>query len=112
MSADSVDEQAFKALLQRVEELEEKVDELESGSNSKSKSRNVSGAGPRDQAVLDQLDVGEVVTVGNLRQLYQMHTDIRTKSTLKNRVRTITNRPEFEFVSPGKWRYIGGDDDE
>lgn len=109
MSQEEISPELVHALQQRVNELEKRVERLENGSSS---GGSRSGVGPRDQSVLNQLEDGDVVTVSGLKQLYQTHTDIRTKRTLKNRVKAITNRPEFTLLTPGKWEYTTGDDDE
>lgn len=96
-------------LRERVDEQDERIADLEaqierdsSGSPSSSRSSG------RDQAVIDQLDAGEVVTVSRLKDLYRTHTDIRTDRTLKNRVPSLLKRPDFEEVAFKKWRYTGG----
>lgn len=116
MSSDSIDADLIESLRQRIDELEERVDELEDEkndpTNTTSGGSGVGGADSRDQAVLDQLNEGDIVSVAGLKKLYQTHTDIRTKNTLKNRVKALTNRPEFDIVAPGKWQFVGGEPDE
>lgn len=110
-----VDPSYVEALHKKITALEERVDELESQldeSQSPTTSDSVGVVDSRDQAVLDHLGEGDVVGVSGLQKVYRAHTDIRNKRTLKNRVQTLTNRPEFEWLAPGKWRYTGGDDDE
>jgi uncharacterized protein Yka (UPF0111/DUF47 family) len=114
MSSQEIDPELVTTLLKRVNELEERVDDLEQ-TVSKPKNQSTgsrSGTDGRDQAVLDQLEDGDVVNVRKLKQLYRTNTDIRAKRTLKNRVKSVTNRPEFEYLAPGKWQYVGGDDSE
>jgi hypothetical protein len=107
-------------LRERVDEQDERIANLEAqiergGSSSGSRSRFESGSDGRDQAVIDQLDAGEVVTVSRLKDLYRTHTDIRTDRTLKNRVPSLLKRPDFEEVAFKKWQYLGsagGEDNE
>lgn len=94
----------------RIDEQDDRIDELERQVESGAGGVASTGGG-RDQAVLDGLDAGEIVTVSGLKQRYRRHTDIRADRTLKSRVRSLTNRPEFEQVAHGTWRYTGGDVD-
>ncbi|MDL5361370.1 hypothetical protein [Halalkalicoccus sp. NIPERK01] len=115
MSVDQPDPQLIEALRKqvaalrdRVDEQDERIAELEEQIDNGGSS---SGVGGRDQAVMDQLEVGDVVTSARLMELYRNHTDVRNKKTLKKRVKSIKKRPEFEAIGYGKWRYGGGDSD-
>lgn len=110
MSQEEISPEEVAALRRRIEDIEDRVEELESGSSSSVGSSG--GPGHRDQAVIDQLESGDIVTVSGLKKLYRTNTDIRSERTLKNRVKSLTNRPEFDWTAPGKWRYNEGDSDE
>lgn len=99
----------INTLAGRVDDLESQLEEGESSTSSTS-----SGVEHRDQAVLDQIDAGDHVSVSYLKQLYRINTDIRSDRTLKNRVQSLTNRPEFTWTAPGNWVYQGqgGESDE
>jgi hypothetical protein len=110
---ESVDAALVEALRKKVNTLEARIDELEAQSdgteNGEGSEPRRTGRDGRDQAVLDELDAGEVVSLRRLQGLYRTHTDIRSERTLKNRVRSLTKRSEFEQAAHAKWRYIGGE---
>lgn len=103
-----VDPDLVEALHKKVNELEDRVDELESQLDDGGASST--GVGSRDQAVMAQLDVGDVVGVGDIKQLYRIQTDIRNNKTLKKRIKSLKKRPEFVRVGHMQWRYTGGED--
>lgn len=99
-----------KDLESEVERLQGRVDELESGGSSASAGSVTTD--PYDQAILDQLDEGEVVTTPQLMNRYLQSTKIADKKKAKNRAKALRDGPEFESLGYGEHRYVGGDDDE
>lgn len=108
-----IDPALFEAMRKKIKDLEQRVTELEDEreSGSAGGSGGAIGADSRDRAVLDHLTQGERVTVNYLRRVYRSQTDIRSKRTVKDRVQSLTGRPEFRFVSPGTWVYEGEGDE-
>ena len=66
-----------------------------------------------DATVLDLLDgrEGEVFTGRQIIKLYQGHTGIRRKDTLKRRAKDLIQSPVFESFGGGRGRFLGGDGD-
>jgi len=95
-----------ETLLERIEELEQRVDALESRGSHTNDVRD-----PRDSAVLWRLSPGDVYRASDIITLYQHHTDIKNEETAKKRLRSLTSQGAFEFIRPGVWCYTGGDDD-
>lgn len=104
-----IDPALFEAMRKKIKDLEQRVTELEN--ERECGSAGGIGADSRDRAVLDHLTQGERVTVNYLRRVYRSQTDIRSKRTVKDRVQSLTGRPEFRFVSPGTWVYEGKNDE-
>lgn len=100
-----------RALHNKVIALEEEVNELREQVESENGSGE-SGAGGRDQAVMEALSPGQRVGIPELKSVYRSRTDINQTRTLKRRVKSITNRPEFEKVAHATWVYVGGESDE
>lgn len=97
-----------EALQKRVASQSERIDELESGAST---GRNTDH---RDAAVLEQLQPGQKVDLRTLRQYYQNHTDMRSEKKIKNRIKALTQKPVFEAVDRFSWVYAGdgGEDSE
>lgn len=100
----------FKRLLDRIDDLEERVEELESGGSTASSGSSGWGDS-RDQAVLAKLEVGEGYDPGHLRQLYKSETDIKNKSTLKSRVTDLKNGGLFVYEGYSTYVYQGDVDE-
>lgn len=66
----------------------------------------------RDEAVVEQLEVGKVYGVTRIKKLYKQRTDIRQESTAKERKNNLVNSPAFENTGIGWFRYVGVEDDE
>jgi len=64
---------------------------------------------PRDESVVEVLIPGEVYTARQLRQLYRVRTDIKTKQTAKRHMKLLVNNGPFENIDWGKWRFQGVD---
>lgn len=62
-----------------------------------------------DEEVLKVLISGEVYTAGQLRQLYRVRTDIKTKQTAKRHMKLLVDHGPFENVAWGKWKFLGVD---
>lgn len=62
-----------------------------------------------DKEVLKVLIPGETYTARQLRQLYRVRTDIKTKQTAKRHMKLLVNHGPFENVNWGKWRFTGVD---
>jgi hypothetical protein len=60
----------------------------------------------RDRAVLERLEPGAVVTMRELRSLYRQHTDIKSKETLVERLRSLTDRSDLQSVARRKYRFV------
>lgn len=117
MSVEQVDPAFVEALQKQIATLRDRVDQqdeeiAELKSRLDNDESSSSRTGGRDQAVIEQLDRGDVVSVSQLKELYRMYTDVRTERTLKNRVRSLTKRPDFEQVAHAKWTYTGGEGDD
>lgn len=107
--SDGISREEFERLLQRVDELEARLEDEREADDS-------SGGGSvlvdrRDAAVMDCLGHGTTINVNQLEALYRSKTDVRNSSTIKNRIRSLTERDEFEYLQPGTWRFVGGRDD-
>lgn len=87
-----------------VEALRKRVKQLESDPTA-----NVGDgvSDPRDAAVLEQLEVGDIVRGGDLRQLYKAETDVQNRDTLEKRVRNLKDRPQLVDRGYGRWEYVG-----
>ena len=99
-------------LRKRISELEDALEEATSGATGGTVGQTGGYGDSRDSAVIDQLTPGQTVGIGQLKQLYRTHTDIRSDRTLKNRVKTLTKSPLFDHRDRGAWVYIGRDGDE
>ena len=64
---------------------------------------------PRDESVVEVLIPGEVYTARQLRQLYRVRTDIKTKQTAKRHMKLLVNNGTFENIDWGKWKFLGVD---
>lgn len=99
------------ALERRVAELETTVEDLTDRIDEGADLGRFDGADHRDRAVLERLTSGETVTKGQLSRLYRTHTDIQTEDTVDSRVRSLTDRPEFDLVGFARWTFtVGGGD--
>ena len=113
MSGETVDVDALlarmDALERRNQALEERIEALEADGAAGGESAGRYGD-RRDHAVLDSLEHGQRVSTASLRAAYRTHTDITSASTLKGRIKGLVASDDFEFVRPGAWRYMGGED--
>ena len=105
MSKQEVNPAYVEALHKKIEALEERVDDLESGGEG---SPSSSGWGDRrDQAVIATLEMGETYSSPELHDRYRAETDIRNKKTLKQRVREIKRSGLLEPVGYGAYEFRG-----
>lgn len=95
---------AIANLEARIDELEAKIEELDAEPSSTSAGFDT--CDHRDRAVLERLEPGTAVTIRDLRRLYKQHTDIKSKETLVERLRSLTDRPEFQSIARQKYRYV------
>lgn len=99
-------DQEIAELRQFVERAHDRIDELE----AELEQRQSTDAGDsRDAAVLRCLERGDSVSLRQLQQLYRAQTDIRSSSTLKERIKTLTKRDCFEQTGQQRWKYLGGE---
>ena len=104
MSKQEVSPEYVEALHNKIEALEERVDELESGDEGPAQS---SGWGDhRDRAVADSLTVGESYGPMDLISRYKAKTDIRNRATLKRRAKDLHRSPLFD-----RGTFVGDDDE-
>jgi len=96
----SIDTHDVNDLLDRIAQLEQRLDKLESEQEAE-----VSTAGHRDSAVLERLEAGEAVTVREFQSLYRRHTDMVNSSKIADRIRGLVSRPEFEQCGRQVWQY-------
>ncbi|WP_323192391.1 hypothetical protein [Halostella sp. PRR32] len=90
--------QVAQRALSRVNDLEQRVDELEDSGEPNSEA---AGYDSRDSAVVGHLEPGEPVEIKTLRQLYRRHTDIRADDTLKKRIQGLVAGPDFRIARAG-----------
>ena len=98
-------------LRKRISELEDALEDVTSGSTGGTVGQTGGYGDSRDSAVVEHLEPGQTVGIGQLKQLYRTYTDIRADRTLKNRVKSLTKSPLFERRR-GSWVFVGGGDDE
>jgi hypothetical protein len=95
-------------LVERIEELEARVAELEPDDTTQTES---AGYGDhRDQAVLACLAPGGVVTLSAVRKLYRSETDVTNDRTVKRRTKALLQDGPFEPAGSRRWTYTGGAD--
>ena len=99
-------------LRKRISELEDALEEATSGATGGTAGQTGGYGDSRDSAVVEHLEPGQTVGIGQLKQLYRTHTDIRSDRTLKNRVKSLTKSPLFDHRNRGAWVYTGGGGDE
>lgn len=96
----------FARLRQRIADLEERLDEVESSSSTKT-----GGSGPgdhRDNAVIEQLVEGKQYRLNQVARLYREHTDVRNRKTAKERAKTLVEGRTFAIVGTDNFRFRGG----
>ncbi|APX98587.1 hypothetical protein [Natronorubrum daqingense] len=77
---------------------------------------DVSALDHRDQKVVKAIvaDGRELLSLGDLRELYRNHTDVRSSETLKGRTKALTSSNLFERERSGPhtsaWRFTGPSD--
>ena len=94
--------QVAQRALARVSELEERVAELEGETDTTTEAPEYDA---RDQAIVENLEPGQQITVTELRRLYRRHTDIRSEQTLKERTKALLEQPDFDLVDIGVIQY-------
>ena len=109
MTADTPEDPPIR---EHIDTLEETVDdlrrELATVKNRLHAIETAKDAPPADRfdgPVLAALEPGETVTTAKLRTLYQTRTPIQQESTARDRLKSLTKRPEFDFIKPGRWVY-------
>lgn len=112
MSTESTE--STEGLREIVEDLRERVAELEARLDERPDHHETMAgvSDQRDAAVVDALETGDVVGPRRLQRLYNRHTDVQNKTTLRNRIKNLTTDGPFEHVAHSQWRYTGGDRDE
>lgn len=104
----------IRALRDRVDDLERRLDRLESDGSAAADTSQPGVSDHRDAAVVDALEHGQVVNASDLHALYRKRTDICDSDTSRQRVKQLVTNGPFGRVGPGpaRWRYTGGEPSE
>jgi hypothetical protein len=100
-------EQRVAALESETERLRNRVAELEEQLGPGPSTLPSAASDYRDARVLEALDVGDEPRLSTLRALYEERTDIRDRSTLRDRVEGLAESDAFDQVGYQRWRYLG-----